>query len=81
MRLVFSTGKSTLDILKQLSGYCDEDSISTLVTDAIHFMYQIETLVNSGFKFAIIDPDGTQFIIAKGKESDEEPEQDEGGPG
>ena len=72
MRLVFRTGKSTLDIIKQLGIYCEEDDQSAIVTDSIHFHYQIESLLNSGFKFAIIDPDGKQFIIAKGKEEEED---------
>jgi hypothetical protein len=71
MRLSFSTGKDTLDIIRALQRFCEEDSQSTVVTDSIYFLYQIEVLLKSGFKFALIDPEGQQFIIGKGEVPDE----------
>lgn len=71
MRLVFTTGKETLDILKELQKNCGEGSQSAIVTDSIHFLYQVETLMNAGFKFAMIDPSGKQYLIGKEREEDE----------
>jgi len=77
MRLVFTADKETLDVIKALKGFCDEDSESVVVTDSIHFLYQVEVLLSAGFKFALIDPDGKQFLIGKGEAAEDESEQDE----
>lgn len=80
MRLVFTADKETLDIIGALQEFCDEDSKATIVTDSIHFLYQVEVLLKAGFKLAIIDPKGKQFLIGKGEVCDES-EQDEGESG
>lgn len=71
MRVVFTTGKDTLDILNELQKNCDEGSQSAIVTDSIHFLYQVETLMDAGFRFAMIDPSGKQYFIGKEREEDE----------
>lgn len=81
MRLVFSSDKETLDVIQALQDFCEEDSQSTIVTDAIHFLYQVEVLLSAGFKFALIDPEGNQFLIGKGEIKEDESQQDKGESG
>jgi len=79
MRLTFSTDKDTLDVIKHLQEFCGEESRAVVVKDSIHFLYQIEVLLESGFKFAIIDEDNNHHYITKKRLGEkDEPESDEG---
>lgn len=74
MRFVFNSDKETLDALKDIQeNYKDsQESLGGIVNDAIHFLFQMETLMKTGYKLAIIDPQGQQHIISKRINEEEE---------
>ena len=39
--------------------------MGSVVVDSIHFLFQMETLMDSGYKLAIVDPSGNQHYISK----------------
>ena len=80
MRFVFSAGKDTFNAIKEIQdGHKDADSMGSVVVDSIHFLFQMETLMDSGYKIAIVDPDGKQHYISKRGEEEEEEEKDDYG--
>jgi hypothetical protein len=81
MRLFFNAGKDTLNALKAIqSNYKEPESMGTIVVDSIAFLFQMETLMDAGYKLAIVDPEGKQHIISKRNMRDEENEDYYDGP-
>jgi len=59
MRYSFSGPKSFRDKLVALQKNYDEDiSKRQLVFDCVHFMWRLDSLMQEGYKFVIVDPDG-----------------------
>ena len=78
MRFKFTADKILLDQLVALQETQHDEgekvSKSDVVVDAVQMLFQIDTLLAEGYKFAIIDPKGKQHILRRGKEEDDESE-------
>lgn len=72
MRFKFTADRILLDQLEALQEIQHSDgevvSKSDVVVNAVQMLFQIDTLLAEGYKFAIIDPKGKQHILRKGRE-------------
>ena len=79
MRFSLTADKELLAQLQALqitqSGDGERVSLSEVIVAAVGMLYQLDTMMEEGYSFAIIDPDGTSHILRKGKEDDDESER------
>jgi len=75
MRFVFTADKILLEQLGSLQMSQDITgeglSKAEVMVDAVQMLYQIDTLIREGYKFAIIGPDGKKYYLRKMKEEGE----------
>ena len=75
MRFVFTADKILLDQLNslQISQEVIGEGVSKaeVMVDAVQMLYQIDTLIREGYKFAIISPEGKKYYLRKIKEKEE----------
>lgn len=76
MRFKFTADRILLDQLQALQEVQHNEgeavSKSDVVVDAVQMLFQIDTLLGEGYQFAIIDPDGKQHILRRGKQEDDD---------
>ena len=76
MRFYFTADKILLDQLNSLQitqlDNGAEVSKAEVMLDAVQMLFQIDTLLAEGYKFAIIDPKGNKHFLRRGKEEDDE---------
>lgn len=69
MRFYFTADKILLSQLYSLQCAQQEDDVkkSEIVVEAVQMLYQINLLLESGYKLALIDPKGKKTYIKKNK--------------
>ncbi len=81
MRLFMTATKQFIKELKELQTTHQEAgktvSLKEIVEEAVFFFWQVNSLLNKGYKMVLIDPDGKKHNITKRKNNDE-PGQDKG---